>query len=120
MAFYTAVLSTDGSGDGTGDWGSYLPEGFVMGIRLELLSGLSTVDVTISEPAGMQRNILAVTEVTSSTNYQPSVEWQDNAGTGQSQYAAPFVNLDNLLITAANGTVSQTDKLKVTINLLEV
>lgn len=120
MPFYTAVLSTDGSGDGTGDWGGFQPEGFVMGIRVELLSGLSTVDVTVSEPAGMQRNILAVTSVTSTTNYHPALTLQDNAGADGSQSGYYFVNLDNLSITAANGTVSQTDKLKVTINLLEV
>lgn len=120
MAFYTATLSTESDGSGSGDWGGFQPEGFVMGIRVELVSGLSTVDVTISEPAGLQRNILAVTGVTSSTNYHPAVTLQDNAGTDGSQSGYYFVNLDNLSITLANGTTSQTDKCLVTINLLEV
>jgi hypothetical protein len=119
MGFYQAILSTDGSGDGTGNWGNWQPEGWVEGISVELLSGLSTVDVAVTEPNGLKRTLLDVADITADAAYSPQQEIQDNAGAGTGSYKPFYINLNNLAITLANGTVSQTEKCIVTISIIE-
>ena len=122
MGIYTRYFSTDSNGDGVADPGfaSWLPGGLIEGIRIELLSGLSTVDVTISEPEGLQRTILAEADLIADETFRPNELIQDSAGDDVSGVYKPYhIVPTNLAITIANGTVSQTNKLKIVIHMIE-
>ena len=124
MGFYTASVSTDGSGDGTNSvngrciWnGSF--HGLLMGIRIDDNGAAATVDVTITEPNGLMRTILTVTDITSDTSYNPQSPTQTSAAVATTFYIPFRVDSNNLKVTVAQGGTSITNAIIVTVDILE-
>lgn len=125
MGFYTATISTDGSGDGTNldangnpSWNGPF-RGLLLGIHVDDNGAAATVDVTINEPAGLKRTILDVDDVTSDTNYNPQNPTQTNAGVATGAYAPYHVDSTNLKVTIAQGGTSVTAAIIVTVSIAE-
>lgn len=128
MAEYFATISTDGSGDGTNIsattpigkplWNADF-YGALMGVRVDDNGADAGVDVTLSEPYGEQRTILAVTNVASDTTYNPTRLMQDTAGADGTQRTHFLVRSNNLKVTVAQGGATITDAIKVIVDILE-
>lgn len=126
MGFYTATISTDGSGDGTNldattgnpVWNAAF-KGILMGILVDDNGAAATVDVTITEPSGLKRTILAVTDVTSDTNYNPQQEIQTNAGVATGLRSPYRLDSTNLKVTVAQGGTTVTAAIIVTLDIYE-
>ena len=125
MGFYTASISTDGSGDGTNlsaignpVWNADF-HGFLMGILIDDNGAAATVDVTITEPSGLKRTILTGTDVTADTNYNPQQAVQTNAAVATGTYVPYLVDSSNLKVTVAQGGATITNAIIVTVQIAE-
>lgn len=124
MGFYTATISTDGSGDGTNLEGgrtvwNALFNGLLMGIHIDDNGAAATLDVTINEPNGLRRTILSVTDVTSDTSYNPQNPTQTSAGVATGLYSPFRVDSGNLKVTVAQGGTGIASAVIVTVDILE-
>lgn len=125
MGYYAATVSTDGSGDGTNldalgnpVWNGFF-KGLFMGARLDDNGAAVTVDITLSEPNGLQRTILAKTDVTADITHNPQWLVQTNAGVDTTFYSPFYVEAANLKVTIAQGGATVTDAVKVIILIAE-
>lgn len=125
MGFFTASVSTDGSGDGTNldangntVWNGIF-KGILAGILLDDNGAAATVDITVSEPNGLKRTILTATDMTSDTNYNPQQPIQTNAAVATGLYSPYYVDSTNLKITVAQGGTSVTNAIIATVLIVE-
>lgn len=125
MGLFIANISTDGSGDGSNMdtgvpvWnGSFV--GILMGVLIDDNGADAGADITISEPYGLKRTILAVTNVASDTTYNPQQEIQTNAAAATGLYNPYLVNSSNLRVVVAQGGATITNAIKVTVLILEL
>ena len=103
MAWHSLDVTTDGSGDATETGWDTDFEGILVGVRLEISGLAATADITISEPAGLQRSILAITDTNTNATYNPQDEVDNSAGVGQSTYTPFLVSSHNLQVVIAQG-----------------
>lgn len=115
----TAVISTDGSGDGNNAsngrtlWSADF-QGVIIGVRLEYNGAAAGSDVTLSEPRGIQRSFLTATDTNTDTTYlQSDMSYTNN---NISDY---IVDSQNLQVAIAQGGASVTNALKVIVTVLE-
>lgn len=127
MGFYTATISTNSSGDGTNlssttgnpVWNADF-RGLLMGIRLDDNGADAGVDITISEPFGLQRQILAKTDVSADETHNPQQLVQTTAGVDTTFYSPFYVESSNLKVTVAQGGNTVTDAVKVIALIAEL
>lgn len=124
MGWYTASVSTDGSGDGTNlssgnpVWNANF-KGLLMGLRVDDNGADATADVTIAEPSGLVRTIQTVTDITTDTTYNPQQEIKTTAGVGTGLYNPFYVESNNLKVTVAQGGATITNAIIVTVLIME-
>lgn len=125
MGLYHTTISTDGSGDGSNlangicDWTGYF-RGKLKGVFVDDNGAAATLDVTINEPNGLKRTILAVSDVTSDTTYNPQNQVQTNAGANITDVYEPFrVESSNLRVIIAQGGTSVASAVIVTVDIEE-
>jgi hypothetical protein len=128
MGYYTATISTDGSGDGSNVsattpigktiWNADF-KGIIMGARYDDNGAAATADVTLSEPYGLQRTFLIGTDVAADASYFPQVATNKSDSTATGLYGVAQVDSNNLKVTVAQGGTSVTDAIIVTVLVLE-
>lgn len=125
LTYYSARIDSDGSGDGDNldsgrtTWSGTF-SGILYGVRVEYGgTPAATTDTTVSEPNGLQRTILTLTDTNTDTTYNPQVEIQTNAGVATGLYSHYLVDSANLQVVIADAVVDTTDAVVVYVGILE-
>lgn len=128
MAFYTATVSTDGSGDGDNLDSNNNPvwsgkfKGLLLGVKFDFSgSAASTADTTLSEVSGFTRTIASLTDSNTDTQFYPQVQATDSGGSGiTGVYQHMLVDSSNLKVVIAQGGTSITDAVIVIIQVTDL
>jgi hypothetical protein len=126
VAFYTATVSTDGSGDGTNldslgncKWNGDF-SGLLMAVKFDFASATDAgADTTLTEPVGLGRTIGTVSNSKTDTTMYPRVLETDTLGASIGTYTQMVVDSHNLKVTIAQGGATVTDAVKVIVQVLE-
>lgn len=103
MPYFSATVTTDSSGDATVTSWSGAFQGLLLGVRIDGDGYDSGADITISEPRGLARTILTLTDTNTDTKYNPQDEVDDTSGSGLGTYTPFYVDSTNLQVVIAQG-----------------
>lgn len=126
MAYYTATVSTDASGDGDNldangntQW-SGIFSGLLLAVKFDFTGADAGSDTTLTEPHGLARTLCSLTDSNTDTTFYPMAQSTDSGGTAISgNYQHYFVDSSNLKVTIADGGTSVTGAVKVIVQMVE-
>lgn len=127
MAYYTATVTTDASGDGDNldangnpQW-SGIFSGLLLAVKYDFSASADAgSDTTLTEPHGLARTLCSLTDSNTDTTFYPQAQGTTAAGVAiDANYQHYFVDSSNLKVTIADGGADVTGAVKVIVQVVE-